>query len=55
VTNALLTAAFLAGVAAVAYGAWLAWQPAGWLTGGVMLMLIPLVYARGSWLASSRG
>lgn len=49
----VLTVAFLAGVAAVAYGAWLAWHPAGWLVGGVLMMAIPIVYVRGSWASST--
>lgn len=30
----------LAGMAAMAYGAWLAWPPAGFIVGGLVVLLI---------------
>lgn len=35
----------LAGAGAVAYGAWLAWPPAGWMTGGA-IVLADVVWSR---------
>jgi hypothetical protein len=48
VESALLTIAFLAGAGLVAYGAELAWRPAGFLVGGAMLLVGSFLYARGS-------
>lgn len=47
--NVLLTAAFLLGFALLAYGAWLAYEPAGFLTAGLALVLLPFLYVRGGW------
>lgn len=52
--NALLSVVFLAGIAALSYGAWLAWRPGGFLVGGAFGVLIPVLYARGAWAASSK-
>lgn len=51
--DAILTAAFLAGIALLAYGAWLAWHPAGFLTAGALLVIVPVFYARGKWASST--
>jgi hypothetical protein len=50
---ALLTVCFIAGVALLTYGAWLAWEPAGFLVCGAALILIPLRYASSSWTSSN--
>jgi len=42
-----MLASFLAGLAFVSYGAWLAWHPAGFLVAGVLLLLTPVLWARG--------
>ncbi|MCX7177711.1 MAG: hypothetical protein NTX56_02750 [Proteobacteria bacterium] len=38
----------VAGAASVAFGAWLAWSPAGYLVGGVLLLVGGLQLARNS-------
>lgn len=37
----------LAGVAAISYGAWLAWPPAGYIVGGALVLVGVLLSARG--------
>lgn len=49
----VLTLAFVLGIAAIAYGCWLAWKPAGFIVGGMLAMLVPVFYVRGQWRASS--
>jgi hypothetical protein len=39
---------FLAGLALLAYGAWLAWEPAGYMTGGLVLAAGAVLYERGA-------
>ncbi len=46
--TALLTVCFFVGVALLAYGAWLAWEPAGFLMAGLALVLLPVLHERGS-------
>lgn len=36
----------IAGAAAVSYGAWLAWQPAGYIVGGALILIAGLQLAR---------
>lgn len=43
----LMTAFFVAGLSAVSFGCWLAWHPAGFIVGGLFLMLLPVWYVRG--------
>lgn len=45
--SALLTVCFLAGIAAVSYGSWLAWRPGGFIAGGLFLIMVPLWYEKG--------
>jgi hypothetical protein len=45
--STLMTIIFLAGVALVAYGAWLAWPPAGFVVAGAALAWIAVSYERG--------
>jgi hypothetical protein len=35
-----------AGAAAISYGAWCIYQPAGWITGGVLVLLVGIAAAR---------
>jgi predicted ABC-type exoprotein transport system permease subunit len=51
--SALLTLCFLTGLALLAYGAWLAWHPAGFITAGVVLVLLPWLWVRGRWASST--
>jgi hypothetical protein len=53
VANAALTLCFLAGLTLLAYGAWLAWHPAGFLTAGAALILVPVLLVRGRWASST--
>jgi hypothetical protein len=53
VVSAALTASFVAGLALLAYGAWLAWPPAGFITAGVALILMPVLLVRGRWASST--
>lgn len=43
----MTVAAFVAGLGLVAYGAWLAWQPAGFMVAGVLLLAVVVAYVRG--------
>jgi hypothetical protein len=45
--SALMTLAFLAGIALLSFGAWLAYQPAGFLVAGLAFVLVPMLYVRG--------
>lgn len=49
----ILLISFVAGIAALAIGAWMAWPPAGPLVLGAALVLVPIAYARGSLRESS--
>ncbi len=42
----LLTGCFLLGLALLAYGAWLAYHPAGYMVAGFALLALPLRYVR---------
>ena len=46
--GALLAVVFLAGLGLLSYGAWLAYEPAGFVTAGGLLVLVPVLYVRGS-------
>lgn len=50
-----MIALFAAGVACLAVGAWMAWQPAGPLVAGAAMVLVPILWVRGGWRASSSG
>jgi hypothetical protein len=39
-------ALMVAGAAGVSYGAWLAWPPAGWIIGGLLLIAAGVVAAK---------
>lgn len=39
-------ALLLAGAAGVSYGCWLAWQPAGYIVGGALVLVAGLQLAR---------
>lgn len=52
--SAALTLSFLVGLALLSYGAWLAWQPAGFIAAGGFLVLIPILWTRGQWASSTR-
>ncbi len=43
----VLTLAFLVGLALLAFGSWLAYEPAGFVVGGLVLVLVPVFYVRG--------
>ena len=43
----------VAGVACVAGGAWMAWEPAGPLVVGVALVVVPVLWVRGGWASST--
>lgn len=45
--DALLAVVFLAGLAALVYGAWLVYEPAGWLTAGLSLVATVVLHQRG--------
>lgn len=45
--TALMTAVLIVGVVLLAYGAWLAWHPAGFMVAGAALVALPVRYARG--------
>ena len=45
----LLTICFMAGITLLAFGAWLAYQPAGFIVAGLAMVVVPLVYVRGTW------
>jgi hypothetical protein len=51
--SVIMTGCFLLGVALLAYGAWLAWTPGGFLVAGAALVLIPVLYVRGAWTSSA--
>lgn len=51
--SAALTLCFLAGLALLSYGAWLAWAPAGFLVAGAVLVLLPVLWVRGRWASST--
>lgn len=53
-TDAVMIAAFVTGLVLLAAGAWMAWPPAGLLLAGAVLVLVPLLWARGSDALSSR-
>ncbi|MFA6047003.1 MAG: hypothetical protein WC718_18625 [Phycisphaerales bacterium] len=38
--SALAVLLELAGVSIMAYGAWLAWEPAGWIVGGALAVVL---------------
>ena len=44
----LLTLSFIAGILLLGVGAWLAYEPAGFLVVGAALVIVPVLYARGS-------
>ncbi len=44
--TALLTLAFFAGLCLVSYGAWLTFEPLGFIVAGIALVLIPLRYTK---------
>ena len=46
-TDAVLVVAFLAGVVLLAVGAWMVLPAAGLIVAGVLLVGVPLLYARG--------
>jgi len=46
-TSVALTAAFVAGVLLLSFGAWLAYEPSGFIVLGAVLVLVPLRYVRG--------
>lgn len=50
----LMSAAFIAGLCLLAFGCWLAWHPAGFIVAGVTLIVIPVVWVRGSWVSSTK-
>jgi hypothetical protein len=41
-----MTALLVAGCGLVSYGCWLAWHPAGWIVGGLLLTFGSLAYGR---------
>lgn len=43
----LLELLFLAGLAAIAYGAWLIYQPAGYIAGGLLLSAVTVIVMLG--------
>ena len=45
--DALLAVVFLVGLAALVYGAWLIYEPAGWLTAGLALVATVVLFQRG--------
>jgi hypothetical protein len=49
----LMIVLFAAGVACLATGAWMAWQPAGLLVAGAALVLVPILWVRGGWASST--
>jgi hypothetical protein len=49
----LLTMSFIAGIALLAFGCWLAWHPAGFIVAGVALILLPVLRVRGRWASST--
>jgi hypothetical protein len=49
----LMSAAFLAGLGLLAFGCWLAWHPAGFIVAGLSLIVIPIVWVRGTWASST--
>lgn len=49
----VVTGSFVAGLLMVAYGAWLAWPPAGFLVAGFFLILLPVLWVRGQWASST--
>lgn len=52
--NLILLVSFALGIAGLAYGSWLIYEPAGFLVGGAIATVVPVLYARGAWLASSK-
>jgi hypothetical protein len=42
-----LTLAFVLGLALLSVGAWLAYEPAGFIVAGLTLIFVPLLYVRG--------
>lgn len=53
VASAFFTLSFLAGLALLSYGCWLAWHPAGYIAAGVFLILVPVLWVRGTWASST--
>jgi hypothetical protein len=43
----LMLACLVAGIVLLAAGAWMAWEPAGLLVAGGLLVLVPIAWARG--------
>lgn len=48
-----MAALLVVGVACLALGAWMAWEPAGPLVVGAALILIPVLWVRGGWASST--
>jgi hypothetical protein len=46
--NAAMLAVFLLGIAAVSYGCWLAYHPAGYIAGGSLALAASFFWARGA-------
>ena len=44
----LMACLFIAGLLLVAYGAYLAWTPAGFITAGTTLVFVSVAWVRGS-------
>lgn len=51
----LMVITFGMGVLCLALGAWMAWAPAGLLVAGAFLVVVPVLWVRGGWQASSSG
>ncbi len=45
---------FAVGLVLLSFGAWLAWEPAGFMLGGLALTLTPIAWVRGRWASSSK-
>lgn len=43
----LMTIVFLAGICLLSYGAWLAYEPAGFVVAGTSLALVSVAWVRG--------
>jgi hypothetical protein len=52
--TAAATAVFVAGLLLIAGGSWLAYHPAGYVTGGALLVLIAVLWVRGDMAARRR-
>jgi uncharacterized membrane protein len=48
------TAVFVAGLLLIAGGAWLVYRPAGYITGGALLVLVAVLWVRGDMAARRR-